>query len=63
MVVTTKTPIHYIASLLPGDLVRVFIERTARWEGTFTVTKISKIIISVTCDTKDNHSILRQSYQ
>lgn len=34
--------------ILPGDLVRVFRERSGRWEGPFTVTKVSKKIISVT---------------
>lgn len=38
--------------ILPEDLVRVFREKSGRWEGPFTVTKTSKKIITVTDGTK-----------
>lgn len=35
-------------SILPGDIVRVFREQSGRWEVLFTVTRVTKNIISVT---------------
>lgn len=44
----SKIPLAIKYLMLPGDLVRVFRERSGRWEEPFTVTRVSKKIISVT---------------